>query len=207
VTPDDPPVSVVGVDALAEMVRLAESCPPGCFVEVGVYKGGSAWHLARVARAQCRVLHLFDTFEGIPYQDAEDREHHVGDFGDTSFEEVRKAIPGAVFHIGEFPFTIPHTGFRNHIAFVHVDCDQYRGVKAAIEMLLPMMAEGGIMLFDDYGETSGCTKAVDERFGAGGIRRTPQGKAYVVKEISDGRHHIRGETEMADSPKEKQDDA
>jgi Macrocin-O-methyltransferase (TylF) len=178
--PDAPP-SVVGLDSIASMVALAEASPPGCFVEVGVYKGGTAWHLARVAREQGRALHLFDTFTGIPHRDVEDNEHHIGDFGDTSFETVKAAIPDAIFHIGTFPESMPKA-WLSAIAFVHVDCDQYRGINAAIQLFWSDMRDGSIMLFDDYGETSGCTKAVDQRFISGMIRRTPQGKAYVVKD-------------------------
>lgn len=179
----DAPPSVVGTDALATMVAMARNTPPGCFVEVGVYQGGSAWHLARVARERGCALHLFDTFTGIPHRGPEDEEHHVGDFGDASLESVKAAVPDAIFHVGTFPES--SDGWTPaSIAFVHVDCDQYRGTKAAIDVLYLRLVEGGVMLFDDYGETSGCTKAVNQSFASDQIRRTPQGKAYVVKELN-----------------------
>ena len=38
--------------------RLASEAPPGAFVEVGVYRGGSARRLWRVAQAQGRALFM-----------------------------------------------------------------------------------------------------------------------------------------------------
>ena len=36
------------------MIQCASGTPPGCFIEVGVYKGGSAWHLTKLAKVQER---------------------------------------------------------------------------------------------------------------------------------------------------------
>lgn len=173
-------MSLVPHDAIGSLVALAESAPPGCLVEVGVYRGGTAWHLARIAREQGRALHLFDTFEGIPERHPEfDVEHKVGDFADASLDEVRTAVPDAVFHVGTFPDTMP--GDLPPIAFVHVDCDQYGCCVEVIRRMLPLLVDDGIMLFDDYGKTSGVTKAVDEEMPRQFIRFTDQGKAYAVK--------------------------
>jgi len=167
--------SLLGPDAIEVMLALAELAPVGgCFVEVGVYKGGAAWNLANLAREHGRALHLFDTFTGIPEAIPEDT-HKVGDFADTSFEMVKERIPGAVFHVGIFPNTLPAN--MPPVAFAHIDCDQYMSTHAAIKRL-PMMA-GGIMLFDDYGCTTGATRAVDEAFGKS-IHHTKQNKAYVI---------------------------
>lgn len=175
----EPPDSLLNPDSLLTMLNLAAMTPAGCFVEVGVYKGGAAWYLSRLAAEQDRKLHLFDTFTGIPDQGPQDHEHRIGDFGDTSFESVVKAVPNAFYYVGVFPDTMPRV-WHDVIAFAHIDCDQYSGVKASIERILPIMIPGGIMLFDDYDATSGCTLAVKEAFGSK-IRLTEQGKAYFVK--------------------------
>jgi O-methyltransferase len=175
------PPSLLHPDAIAAMLALAHAAPPGAFVEVGVYRGGSAWHLAALAREQHRKLHLFDTFSGIPERSERDRPCKVGDYGDASLEAVRAAIPDAEFHVGVFPATM-HGLDLGPVAFVHVDCDQYRCARAAVELLLPLMPVGGVMLFDDYGITSGVTEAVEELFLPREIRRTAQGKAYHVAE-------------------------
>ena len=172
----EPPGSLVCYQSIASMMALAEKSPiGGCFVEVGVYKGGTAWHLAELARKQKRELHLFDTFTGIPER-IHDDSHKVGDFADTSFEMVREAIPDAIYHVGIFPNTLPF--HMPAIAFAHIDCDQYMSTHAAIARL-PLMV-GGIMLFDDYDCTVGATRAVKEAFGDS-IHLTEQGKAYVIR--------------------------
>jgi hypothetical protein len=43
------PMTLISDGALLEMVCLALTTPLGPIVEVGVYQGGSAWYLARVA--------------------------------------------------------------------------------------------------------------------------------------------------------------
>jgi hypothetical protein len=99
------PNSLVGPTAIEDLCAIASSGPEGCFVELGVYKGGSAWHLAQVARDQGRKLYLYDTFCGIPFKAPIDH-HAPGDFGDTSVEEVREAIPDAIICEGVFPQTL-----------------------------------------------------------------------------------------------------
>ena len=171
------PQSMLHPAQIEAMCELARSSPRGPFVEVGVYKGGSAWHLAKIAREQGRELHLFDTFTGTPIAD-EDDNHRIGDFGDTALHEVRAAIPDAIFHVGKFPDTLAVDPLFK-IAFVHVDCDQYQSVKDCIKYLWPLVAPGGVMLFDDGECTRGCTRAVVEHFTSFAV--TPVGRAYVRK--------------------------
>lgn len=170
----NPPQSLLAAGTLASLITLARLAPyTGIFAEIGVYKGGSAWHLAQLGRE----LHLFDSFTGMPVANPDD-EHKIGDFSDTSAEAVAAAIPAAILHVGTFPATLPDglTGF----AFVHVDCDQYASVRDCIIDLAPRMVSGGIMLFDDWHCTNGATKAISEAFTA--IWQTPQGRAFVIFE-------------------------
>jgi len=170
---DTPPASLLSTDSLIDLCELAMVAPAGAIVEIGVYKGGSAWHLAQVARRQGRKLFLYDTFTGIPYQDPVDL-HRPGDFGDTNSGLVRAAIPDAEVIEGLFPDSLVPMG---PVAFVHADCDQYAAVKAICETLPPLMVEGGLIVFDDYAALEGARKAVDEVFGKPAMTRT--GKALV----------------------------
>jgi O-methyltransferase len=151
------PRSVIHPEHLAAMVDLARQTPAGCFVEVGVYRGGSAWWLATVSRKRGEKLHLFDTFTGMPFADAVDQDA-IGSFGDTTLSGVLAAIPDAVFHVGVFPETLTNLG---KIAFVHCDCDQYRSVAAVIRELWPRLVPGGIVVFDDV-DTPGGRRAISE---------------------------------------------
>jgi O-methyltransferase len=142
------------------MVRLAATRPAGAFVEVGVYQGGTAVLLYKVAQAQGREIFLFDTFAGMPVSDAGDV-HKVGDFADTSYELVRAVVPNATLVSGVFPFSFVETG---PVAFVHADADQYFSTLSICSVFAPRMVDGGMILFDDYDPLPGCRKAVDEFF-------------------------------------------
>jgi len=151
--------SLIAEQNLRDMLNVAGQTPAGAFIEVGVYQGGSAYLLSLVAQDQRRQLHLFDTFEGMPESSEVDK-HQVGDFSDTSLEQVKAIIPDAFFHVGMFPYTLPVNLGR--IAFAHIDCDQYESIRAACLLLPSRMVTGGVMYFDDYGCLEGATKAVDE---------------------------------------------
>jgi len=157
------PVSLVGANVIDCLIDTASKTPPGCYVEVGVYKGGTAWHLAKLAEDQGREIYLFDTFTGIPYKGPFDPVT-PGTFNDTSFEEVQKAIPYAKIVQGIFPQSAEKLDIPN-IAFAHLDCDQYQSIKEAIQFLKPLMVDGGVMWFDDYKcGLEGANRAVDESF-------------------------------------------
>jgi len=153
--------SLIDEEWLNEMALMASRTPCGSFVEVGVYKGGSAQYLYRVAQEQKRTLHLFDTFTGIPCRGNLDR-HQVGDFSDVDINELKTAMPGAIFHIGIFPQTM--TDAVTDIAFIHADVDQYDSQKAINKMLVPRLVKGGIMIIDDYFLLRGIHQAIDEDF-------------------------------------------
>lgn len=164
-------------DAVASLVEMALVAPEtGCFVEFGVYRGGSAWYLYQIADG--RQLHLFDTFTGMPFADEGDS-HAAGEFADTDQATIQAALPNAILHPGEFPKSLAPSTDLPLIAFAHIDCDQYRSIKAAIENFVPLLTKGGIMLFDDYDCLDSARRAVDES--QIGIRFNRWGKAYFQK--------------------------
>lgn len=160
-TAAEPPSSLVFQTTIEEMLSYAKTVPDGCFVEVGVYKGGTAWHLWQLCERENRQLFLYDTFTGIPYADESVDSHKVGDFGDTSAEAVKSAIPKATVVAGVFPSSAVE---MPPIAFVHIDADQYQSVKEASEYLFPRMVSGGIIWFDDFDCLPGAAKAVYDVF-------------------------------------------
>lgn len=135
----------------------------GDVAELGVWKGGTAKALRSLMTHG--TLHLFDTFEGLPFDDVEAGGlHRRGDFADTSADSVRQLIPDAELHVGLFPSTaVDGLRFR----FVHVDLDLYESTLAAIDYLAPRMVDGGVIVFDDYAwpHTPGVQRAIHERFG------------------------------------------
>jgi len=171
------PQSLVGPHVINGMLKLSREVPEGCFVEVGVYKGGTAWHLAKLAEEQCREIFLFDTFTGIPYKGQFDPVT-VGTFNETSLEEVQRNIPYANVIQGIFPQIMKDREALLPVAFAHLDCDQYQSVRESAEYLTPLMVNGGVMWFDDYGQLEGATKAADELF-ALRLEMSDVGKFFV----------------------------
>jgi hypothetical protein len=137
-----------------------------------------------VAKQQGREMFAYDTFTGIPYKGEHDS-HNVGDFSDTSFEEVSRGLEGATVVQGIFPDSAVK---MPPVAFVHLDCDQYQSIKDSLGYLLPRMVEGGIIWFDDYGCLEGANKAVREVFSPECLYGSKTGKVFVridkMKEIA-----------------------
>lgn len=173
--------SLISDDLLRVFAALAMSAPPGAFVEVGVYQGGSAQVLYDIAREQQRELFLYDTFEGMPVAGPLDS-HPIGDFADCSIGAILAAMPGAHVIKGVFPRSMVS---MPPIAFVHADADQYESTKAVCEHLHPLLVPGGAILFDDYRGLQGCITAVDECFPGRVILECR--RALVVKGMNDER--------------------
>ena len=158
------------------MGGLAWSTPEGCFVEVGVYQGGSARVLYSMAQKQGRELYLYDTFKGMPFKGEFDT-HDEGLFADCSADAIRAMFPKA--HVIEGVFPDSHSGIDlPPIAFVHADADQYQSTIDICKTFSPLMVKGGMMLFDDYYCVPSCIKAVDECFSD--KRILPDGRAVVM---------------------------
>jgi len=176
------PHSLVDIGTITEMLKLAEVTPAhGCFLEVGVYKGGTAWHLDKLATQQGRWFICYDTFEGMPNQHPLWDRHKIGEFADTSYEEVQRAIPDAIVVKGVFPDCASKEFTGKYIAFAHVDCDQYESVHKSIWYLLPRMLKGGVIWFDDSPNLEGAKRAVREWFTAEQIKQSSTGnQEYVV---------------------------
>jgi O-methyltransferase len=173
--------SIVSPHNLQAMVALAQTAPLGCFCEVGVYHGGSAYQLYQVTSSQGRDLHLFDTFSGTPcYVPGLDR-HQIGDeFAALDAPGlISRVMPTAKLHIGIYPAT--HPAELKNIAFIHCDCDQYESYRAVIDVMWPLVVPQGIMLFDDYPYLGGAKKAVEESFSLHQLQRCGE-HFYVVKD-------------------------
>lgn len=164
-------ISAVSSDNLYVLLHYASQAPEGCFVEVGVWRGGTAFHLQEM-----RTLFAYDTFEGMPFAEEEDY-HPVGDFSDTDYSLVKRLLNRSTVVKGIFPNSAVE---MPPVAFAHIDCDQYKSIYDSAKYLSDKMATGGIMYFDDYGYSHLplATKAVDDLFGDR-VEVIENGKAIV----------------------------
>jgi O-methyltransferase len=140
--------------------KLAEYCAHlgGTMAECGVYRGGSAYLIAR-ALAASKVgdphLHLFDTFTGMPAEQVSTHDSHKpGQFSEVSAADVRSALadfPFVELHPGTIPESLSSIGDDTWFSFVHLDVDLYRTNKSCCEFFYDRMMRGGALLFDEYG--------------------------------------------------------
>jgi hypothetical protein len=173
--------SLVSDDRLAVLrdCTLATNGLPGDVAELGVFRGGTAkliGHFAPGAR-----LHLFDTFTGIPEDDAAPAGHHRrGDFP-SDVEDVRRYLsnPNAIFRVGVFPATAPRDGVRFRL--VHIDGDILQTTEAALDWFGRRMVPGGIIVLDDFEweNCPGVATAVRERFAESRIEVRAKYQAVV----------------------------
>jgi hypothetical protein len=136
----------------------------GEIAEVGVYKGGTGKLIAKACPD--KIVHLFDTFSGMPREDSSIDHHTEGDFSDTCLASVEKFLKGCdniVFHPGFFPST-GHCVKDRSFCFAHIDVDIYKSVTHCLEFFYDRIVQGGLMVFDDYGWKAcpGVKKAVGE---------------------------------------------
>ena len=136
---------------------------PGDMAELGVASGASARLI--LAHGGGRMLHLFDTFEGLPAPAAADSAKFAeGDFLNR-LEDVQQYLAGANcrFHQGLFPATAAPVADRL-FSFVHLDVDLYASTRAGLEFFYPRMSRGGIIISHDYLSADGVNRAVSEFF-------------------------------------------
>jgi O-methyltransferase len=159
---------------------------PGCFVECGVWRGGSAALMGLALRhaGQDRALHLFDSFEGLPEPTAIDESaaaEYSGDRASGKLVSVGKCQAGLAevenflfgrlhfdpsrihFHVGWFQNSLPTAAEKlGPIALLRLDGDWYESTIICLNLLYPQLSPGGIVVLDDYYAWAGCKKATDE---------------------------------------------
>lgn len=142
-------------EELVNIARMAEATTgiTGDVAEFGVYRGGSARLIA--ARLNSRILHLFDSFEGM-VKTTEKDVHRPGDFNDTSLSDVRQYLKDHKdirYHEGWFPETA--RGLEDlRFSFVHLDVDLYESTLEALKFFWPRLERGGMILCHDFNSIS-----------------------------------------------------
>lgn len=118
----------------------------GNILDLGVYKGGSTRNLARIFPD--RIIHGFDSFEGLP----EDWSHaRKGSFGDV--KGILPNMPANVrLYKGWFDDTLP-VWAKEHgdetISLLRVDCNIYSSTKTIFRELGNLLRPGSWICFDE----------------------------------------------------------
>jgi O-methyltransferase len=186
------------VNAYDLCVRSQNENVPGAFVECGVWRGGCSGAMAYAGRKNSRLIHLFDSFEGLPepvsavdgalsvqYSDNRAR-GELKAIGQcvAPIEDVRTLLSvlridfsKVVFHKGWFQDTLPTDAQSiGSIAVLRLDGDWYESTKVCLNYLYDKVSPGGYVIIDDYGHWEGCKRAIDEFFQ---VRRIKAELVYV----------------------------
>jgi hypothetical protein len=192
------------IENLALASTVAHSVP-GSVVECGTWRGGMAAGLIETIGLD-RQYFFFDSFEGLPdakeidgpaaiaYQANVTSEHYLNNCRASldDFTQVisRTKLPSSHCHTvkGFYENTLPafdETAIRP-ISVLRLDADWYDSTIICLRKFWNGVAEGGIILIDDYHTWDGCAKAVNEFLASNDppqrISQGPIGRvAYIIK--------------------------
>ncbi|MBL7701559.1 MAG: class I SAM-dependent methyltransferase [Ferruginibacter sp.] len=150
----------------------------GSIIECGVWRGGMIAGIADVM-GNARNYYLFDSFEGLPDAKEIDGQTAIAWQADKTsagyydnckaeMEWAQKAIGLAgvtnktSFIKGWFDDTVPQFKADEPIAVLRLDGDWYDSTMVCLDHLFPKVAEGGLIILDDYYAWDGCSKALHD---------------------------------------------
>lgn len=174
----------------------------GSIVECGVWRGGMIAGVAKLLGD--RKYFLLDSFEGLPAAKQLDGEKAVDWQKDVSspkyydnckaeIEYAKKAmqLAGAKnveFVKGWFNETLPGLVKNPSLApisILRLDGDWYESTIDCLTHLYPVVAEGGLIIIDDYYMWDGCARAVHDYLSANKlpvrIRQSNIGTCFLIK--------------------------
>lgn len=159
---------------------------PGAFVECGVWSGGSSLLAALSFKHfgdTSRELFMYDTYAGMPepseidcdwdgksalaeWKRLRDKGERWGDGGSLALVKATVQSSGyptdkLIFVEGMVEDTIPSLA-PECISILRLDTDLYDSTLHELEHLYPRLAQGGVLIIDDYGYFLGAREAVDQ---------------------------------------------
>lgn len=151
-------IGILGFLHCAELEQLIDLACGKDVIEIGSFKGLSAWGMASVAR----TVRCVDTFRANSAGQEQMQQM-------TTFTDFKMAT-SRYSNVHEFIGTSADAARLLHddYDFIFLDAmHTYEDVKADIERWWPRVREGGVMAFHDYGhwDFPGVEQAVNERFG------------------------------------------
>ncbi|MGN6474499.1 MAG: TylF/MycF/NovP-related O-methyltransferase [Mycobacteriales bacterium] len=182
---------LANIDAIDYVVRRDI---PGAIVECGVWRGGQILIMIERLKqlgVDDRDFYLYDTFAGMTAPTDEDVSPYIepavetwaatppgevawasllGDPSKYQIEGVRGLLTSTGYPVerlhlikGPVEETVPEHA-PAEIALLRLDTDWYESTAHEMRHLYPRLADGGVLIVDDYGHWEGARKAVDEYF-------------------------------------------
>lgn len=124
----------------------------GDFMELGCYKGSTASQVIKTIdfKKENRHYYLYDLFS---WKEGDEHSHFTGHDDPRMYENVSEKF-------SMFPFvkvikgSVPNSfikGVPEKVAFAHIDMNHPAPESEALEIILPKLSNGGVIVFDDYG--------------------------------------------------------
>jgi O-methyltransferase len=149
----------------------------GVVIECGVWKGGMIAGIANILGPE-REYYLFDSFEGLPEAKGIDGEAalkwQANKTSPNYYDNCKAAITFAQeamrlagvtrFHAiqGFFEESLPSFTPNQPIAILRLDADWYESTMTCLRHLYPFVADGGLIILDDYYTWDGCSRALHD---------------------------------------------
>jgi len=193
---------------LSMALKLLELPPglPGDVIECGAWNGGSSANLSLICRIVGRRLKVYDSFEGLPEGDPEDREakhYKKGDFYGP-LDEVRSNIQryGAIecceFIKGWFKDTLPALDAPVALAFLDVDLEA--SLDTCVRHIWPRLVEGGFIFIDEFHVLDYCALFYSEEYWRRYFHTTPPGLMGAGIGLAVGDYYVGPLAEKAQHP-------
>lgn len=171
----------------------------GDFVECGVGKGLLSRTIVNYLDFENvnKKLYLFDTFEGIPVEDATSKGERKNmkflnetHFNSNYFEDVKRTFikyKNVVFVKGRIPESFGLVTL-DRISYISIDMNNAAAEISAIEYLWGKLVRGGVVVLDDYayGPEFMSQKIAWDKFAAHNnfeILTLPTGQGLIIKNI------------------------
>lgn len=159
---------------LAACEQTLQQDVPGDVVEFGCYIGTTSLFLRRLldayGQSDNRMLHVYDSFEGLPKKSQEDQSPAGEQFKAGELSIAKKQLLHE-FHKANLRPPIVHKGWFSqltskdvpeHIAFAFLDGDFYDSIRDSLQLVWPALDEKATVTVDDVGREAlpGAERAV-----------------------------------------------
>jgi O-methyltransferase len=193
---------------LAMAVKLLQIPPgvEGVVVECGCYLGGSTANLSLACEIAGRELIVYDSFEGLPAPDPDDKHGHA--FTEGSFaadlhavrENVRRygAIDRCTFVKGFFQDTLPADD--RPVVLCFLDVDLQASLHDCVINLWPRLTDRGYVFIDEYQFSDYCALFYSERYWRTYFDAKPPGLLGAGSGMGVGEYYLGPWSEVGSSP-------
>lgn len=157
---------------IRELQHVLAANVAGDVVELGCYVGTTSLFLQRTLAGSGKVLHVYDSFAGLPEKTAPDQSPAGEQFKQGELLASKAQLVKHFKHAG-LPLPVIHKAWFEKltvadtppaIAFAFLDGDFYTSILASLAVVWPKLTPGAIVVIDDYQTESlpGVRRAVTE---------------------------------------------